>query len=76
MPHNTKVLLGHSGRCLSPRLLMGFSGAHVDGVKDLQLDEDVILDFIRSDEAASLLQVRMPRAALPKDGSIYFQAPS
>ena len=44
---------------------MGFSGAHVDGLKDLQLNEDVILDFIRSDEAESLLQVCMPSAALP-----------
>ena len=65
MPHNTKVLLAHSGRCLSPRLLIGFSGAHVDGLKDLQLNEDVVLDFIRSDEAESLLQVCMPEAALP-----------
>ena len=65
MPHNTKVLLAHSGRCLSPRLLIGFSGAHVYGLKDLQLNEDVILDFIRTDEAESLLQVCMPEAALP-----------
>ena len=44
---------------------MGFSGAHADDLKDLQLNEDVILDFTRSDEAESLLQVGMPGAALP-----------
>ena len=59
MPHNNKVILCHNGGCLSPRLLVGFNGIGTDLPKDVQLSEDVILDFISDDEAESRLQVRM-----------------
>ena len=57
MPVNSKVILGHSGSCLSQRLLSGLGGTVSDGQKDLQLDEDVVLDFITDDGAENLLQV-------------------
>lgn len=57
MPIASKVLLSHSGRCLSPRLFGGFSGTAADVPKDLQLSEEVYLDFISDDEANALLQV-------------------
>ena len=60
MPFSSKVILCHNGRCLSPRLLVGFSGTGGDLPKDVQLSEDVILDFFTNDEAESRLEVRMP----------------
>ncbi len=59
MPVNSKVILGHSGSCLSQRLLSGFSGTVSDGQKDSHLDEDVMLDFVTDDGAEILLQVAM-----------------
>ncbi len=66
MPLNNKVILCHNGGCLSPRLLVGFNGSTSDLPKDVQLSEDVILDYISDNEAESCLQVRMlgkPRPA-------------
>ena len=68
MPFNSKVILCHNGRCLSPRLLVGFSSSGADLPKDVQLSEDVVLDFITNDEAESRLEVCMPCNILTGNG--------
>ena len=68
MPLNNKVILCHNGRCLSPRLLVGFSGTGGDHPKDVQLSEDVVLDFITNDEAESRLEVCLLYKILTGDG--------
>ena len=59
MAVNNKVILCHNGGCLSPRLLVGFNSSANDLPKDVQLSEDVVLDFVSDDEAESRLQVSM-----------------